>query len=333
MSKNRYKKRKIENIIYKLSIIILIIFSIEILLVLVTKNDEIILAVFKKILLITRVILPLSLIIIIYFRNKRGYNKPTSIEAMRDAQKDIPDKIYKYCSLSSDKNDALNNKKLDSLKNNQIWLSDFSSLNDPFEGMFCLIDDENDKECNKFLKDQLLHSRDDYIQASFSYNNNNVLMWGHYANGCRGFCVEYSVLFKDYLFPVIYTKERPLLSSLSSDDRVINSLSSIERSSDKAKDVKEFLKYFLFIQSIKSDVWAYEQEVRVIEFGQATRTSKSGNVNINDYGLEVSKIIIGYQCLYKQELIEIARVLNIPYSIMEISLKSEDYSLIENDSD
>ena len=128
---------------------------------------------------------------ILWKRKKVGEGKPLSIEAMRESRKTIPDKIYKFCSLSIDKKEKLNLDKLKSLRNNQIWITGCDSLNDPFEGItFSFPDDEQfqqalnreseDGKKNLWqVKAQLEAQNKKYAQASFSKSYDNTLMWGY----------------------------------------------------------------------------------------------------------------------------------------------------------
>ena len=59
----------------------------------------------------------------------------------------------------------------------------------------------------------------------------------------------------------------------------------------------------------------------------ATAVSTVAVLVIVVIALDVS--IIGYLCIYKDELIEIAKYLNVPYTIMEHSYQSDTYQLIE----
>lgn len=149
---------------------------------------------------------------LLYRYNKaKGEGNPLSLEAMRESKKHIPDTIYKFCSLTyKEKKDPLDESKLETLKNNEIWLSKCSELNDPFEGQMFMLS-EKDFSRNYLpneikleygvknieeLESLLSERRNKYCQASFSKNFSDVQMWGYYANGCRGYCVEYKVLSK-----------------------------------------------------------------------------------------------------------------------------------------
>jgi hypothetical protein len=90
--------------------------------------------------------------------------------------------------------------------------------------------------------------------ACLSEVPDSILMWSHYANNHRGFCVAYNLLelnqkLKFSAVPVIYTKERICLQSISLDQKALN---------------KETMS--LFIQSLtsKSPEWSYEKEWRII---------------------------------------------------------------------
>ena len=213
-------------------------------------------------------------------------------------------------------------------------LSDCSVLNDPYEGMYAFVDKQTLNKNNEIFKcsiNRLINQRNVYIQSSFSYDFDNLLMWGHYANGCRGYCIEYTVNSKDYLFPVKYVEQRPLLSSLRANEEVEENLQIIKKGFSKVENDTERFEYMLYIQAIKSLNWSYEKEIRLVDFGNIGDDGRSGNVDSGLYGLEISKIIIGCHCKYRQEVIDIAAKLKVPVSIMEIPLYSKKYQLIEKE--
>ena len=275
-------------------------------------------------------------------RNEEG--NVLSVKRVKEYKDKIPKKIYKYCSLSASKLDSLNDSKLKTLKCNQVWLSACDSLNDPFEGQIFYYPDDKDDEplpekyqkdglkCYKDVKELLEKDRDKFIQTSFSEDYTNNLMWGHYANGCLGYCVEYDVIDTDFLFPVVYTEKRVVAFGYSSDKKrekmISKSLAEIMRNFF-AIGPGESISYMLYLQSLKNAEWEYEKEIRLIEMGFATCESKCGNVPIEHYGLKATKIIIGYKCVYKNELIEIAKELGIECSIMAPSYADDTYVLKE----
>lgn len=330
----KMKSHKIEKIIFSFSIVSFVIFVLSIFSYFILGDKFWIVDVASRFIYTYGTLSVFVIIFINWRRKKRGYNNPLSIEAMRTAKKELPDKIYKYCSLSIGDVVDLDKKKMYSLENNKIWMSDCSALNDPYEGMYAFVEEQIGEQKNKILRyliDRINNERDMYIQSSFSYDSNNVLMWGHYANGCRGYCIEYAVTSKQNLFPVQYLAKRPLLSSVTHNQTVKNNIKKIERSVNEIEDPEEFITYVLYIQAMKGLCWSYEKEVRLVEVGSAGEHGKCGNVDSEDYGLKTSKIIIGCYCKYRKELIDIAKKLEVPVSIMEIQLNSNKYQLVEKE--
>ncbi len=282
--------------------------------------------------------------IVRHFSKKHGEGKPLSYEAMKTSKVNIPQKVYKFCSLSTNKSEKLNQDKLNSLRNNQVWFSSCDYLNDPFEGqLFCFPDDTDNSSFPEELKKKyniktwedlkvfLINVRQKYMQCSFSKEYSDTLMWGYYANGCRGYCIEYNVIEPDYLYPVTYVKKRPINDGILIDRKQYRAFFKNRldfESALKKCTPEEFISYILYLQSIKSSEWIREKEVRLVNYGLFE--GKSGiNEDADVLGIRVSKIIIGYLCVYKNELMEIAKKLNVPYTIMEPSYQDDTYRLIE----
>ena len=295
---------------------------------------------------------PVPFLVFIYFilhhiSKKRGEGRPLSYEAMKTSKKNMPKKIYKFCSLTMNKSEKLNQDKLNSLRNNKIWLSGCDYLNDPFEGqLFCFPDNideypfpnelKSKYKINTWseLKEIFINERKKYMQCSFSKDYSDILMWGYYANGCRGYCIEYDVIKTDFLYPATYVKNRPINDGFLIDKKQhrtvyknrLDFISALEKCNHK-----EFIDYILYLQSIKNIAWIREKEIRLIDYGNLS--GKSGiNVDIDMYGMKVTKIIIGYLCVFKDELIEIAKKLNVPCTIMKPSYQGNTYKLIEKDN-
>ena len=127
--------------------------------------------------------------IVRHFSKKHGEGRPLSYEAMKTSKANIPERIYKFCSLSTNKSEKLNQDKLNSLRNNKVWFSSCDYLNDPFEGqLFCFPDNMDDYSCPdelkekyniktwKDLKNILINVRKQYMQCSFSKEYSDILM-------------------------------------------------------------------------------------------------------------------------------------------------------------
>lgn len=83
----------------------------------------------------------------------------------------------------------------------------------------------------------------------------SLLMWSHYANNHRGFCVSYNLLALNQKLqfsavPVLYTQDRVCLHSISLDQ-------------DKLS--KETMSLFIKSITSKSTDWSYEKEWRIIQ--------------------------------------------------------------------
>lgn len=116
--------------------------------------------------------------------------------------------LYKF--RSGNLNDIIN------LNNNQLPICSIKAFNDPFE--FLYLPNINKELFEKYDKDSLMNIyeaidtlNDEFKVCSFSQYKENILMWSHYANYHKGFCIEYEIeeiLRKNpNLFPVMYSNE------------------------------------------------------------------------------------------------------------------------------
>ena len=86
--------------------------------------------------------------------------------------------------------------------------------------------------------------------ACFSEINDSILMWSHYAQNHKGFCIEYDLSdwdCKDHLKPVQYVDERHYIRSNFADNLPPNA-------------GREIMDAALF----KSAEWSYEKEWRLV---------------------------------------------------------------------
>jgi hypothetical protein len=137
-----------------------------------------------------------------------------------------------------------NDKNIENLLNQQIWLSLPLYLNDPFEQEYGVY-------------------KDGVLISCFTENYNSLLMWSHYSNGHQGYCVKYNFdeifnYFQSNLFPMIYSSERfkPTITERGNANEIVNT----------------------FIH--KALEWKYEREWRVIRLVPVNR-QKLTNVVIN----------------------------------------------------
>ncbi len=118
-----------------------------------------------------------------------------------------------------------------------------------------------------------------FIQC-FSEVKDSVLMWGHYANAHKGFCIEYDVnnLIKienknKGLYPIFYSHDLP-----DFNQNLFNFLSN--------KKVDNFYN-LIFLSLVKYNNWEYEKEWRYVEWED---TKKNNNKNLKTKKLKMGKI-------------------------------------------
>ena len=344
------KTHRIEKIIYNASKLLFLVWALALISHIIFSDRFVVLSYITNFACGLGGLSPLIMSFINYRRSQRGYKFPLSIAAMKNSKSELPKRIYKFCSFTKTYDDDLkeppegeewkppvvnlDESKLKTLNNNQIWMSDFSSLNDPYEGQLCYIPEKrsDDPEVDIIERFFLTSERDKYIQSSFSYDYHSILMWGHYANALKGYCIEYEITDTTNFFPVTYTRKRLLVSSARFNKEVVRNILQLNFNSKKLTP-SEADNYFLYLQSFKSDIWSYEKEVRVIDFKERLDSQKDNNVPCDVYGLKISKIIIGEKCYYADRLIEISKKYKVPFSFMKMTYESNEYKLVEETMD
>ena len=206
-------------------------------------------------------------------------------EAKRIRMKNVPNKIVKFISLGDD--ELENQKKLESLSDGKLWFSKVEEFNDPYE-LRGIISLEN-KNLEKYID-----FRDSFSVCCLSGRSFGYLpMWAYYTNNYKGFCIEFSVVKKDAIHPVLYIKNR--ISAYES-------LKDIEENAYKAmesgkKDMNLQIDLNIFWQQffMKDMSWQHEDECRLLSSN--VDESQIGNSEpINNYGLKINRIIAGLNC-------------------------------------
>jgi hypothetical protein len=217
--------------------------------------------------------------------------------------------IYKYFKA--------NEYSISTLIRNEFFCQNYRAFNDPFECWFTLkhgiphpkkeferfeavckawgynYSEPADEDQGYFEYMEELEgyqpNLEGYIEAAkiscFSQEIDNLLMWAHYADGFRGFCIEYDetqILLEDkekeaVIIPVSYAKKPPVIDkiiyALAVDQIWYNETALGEEPQGKyVKDYKEDLRKAeklvkdLYRKTIatKPSQWKYEKEVRLI---------------------------------------------------------------------
>ncbi len=139
--------------------------------------------------------------------------------------------------------------------------------------------------------------------SCFTTKKDNMLMWSHYANGHRGFCIEYSSKFDtsfDYvdwclkLFPVIYSDKMEDFT----DDFVDNYF----RDSLNDSYIKNLYYKVLLSKDIK---WCYENEFRLIKFldlkDPIEKEAYNSGIGIKFETFPIKSVYLGYKMENEQK--------------------------------
>ena len=257
-------------------------------------------------------------------------------EARKFKDNNIPKALFKFISLTQPTNcvttckyDTLSQQKIDTIRKNQIWLSTFDNLNDPFELKSFYINEEKIKEHGYPIEyiNQLIDSYKNFLIASFTTRFlDNLPMWAHYSNNHQGICLEYEINKPNLFFPISYEKKR-----LPANVILMNCLSLICKEiegniSEKEKNDLELYQTILFHSAlIKDSSWEYEDEYRLLHPILISKIKEIGGmaVTTKSEGIKLKNIYLGMNCnkFYRQQLIDIASELNI--GIFDIFFNSE----------
>ena len=234
-------------------------------------------------------------------------------------------KVYKYRSGD----DTTFDRDLKSLENDTFWAASKDELNDACEYLISaetlqkqLSDTRNLTNDSKLLNaivrmksslNELLHSRDNTGIYSLSKTQLDELLWAHYANGHRGFCIEYDLdtlmsLYDNDLFSfeIKYCNTPPTLS---------------HNDMNKLDDSKFIYQKLMGIKSIK---WKYEKELRII----------SQEIGFKNYDYRAVKSIyfgIRFPNDKKQSVMKTLKGRKINY--FQMTLKPNTYTLFANEID
>jgi hypothetical protein len=165
------------------------------------------------------------------------------------------------------------------------------------------------KEFRKSIDDLARHisktASDNFKVCSFSERNDSMLMWAHYADNHRGFCIEYDIKSvsdindprRRFLFPVVYSE---------------NLFDATEHYYGK-EDIKKNKLYIVRAALIKAKDWYYENEWRLVflKASDPTKTTQNmGNSKAVYLGSEM--------CSSDQEiLVDICRDKGVPVYKMQ----------------
>ncbi len=168
-------------------------------------------------------------------------------------EKYMPKKLYKFVPCKE-------KTSFDNLFNSKIYLSSPKNFNDPYDSkpLFNPTEVQKTKTQIPVIKIQkiLLDFMNNYRIACFTQNDyTDILMWSHYADSHKGFCLEFAPekeLFNNYfafIHPVIYSSK-------------IYDLTTTLCTFFKTNHANEM--DFIISSLYKAIQWEYENEWRII---------------------------------------------------------------------
>ena len=152
------------------------------------------------------------------------------------------------------------------IESQKVFFNDWERLNDPMEGFYTYIPEEENKNIEQILRDEKFK----YKIFCCSKEYNEILMWSHYADSHRGICLEIEVneelCKQNNIFHrnVLYKKD-------------LVKISPNRNTKDQAKHI---LKH-------KISKWRYEKEVRFFIKNDTPNSYKIG---------DIKAILIGSRC-------------------------------------
>ncbi len=224
---------------------------------------------------------------------------------------------YKYRANIIDENNV--SRDINSLLNDELWASSLSNLNDPFEAVYKDNISKSLKLLEKILKaetglvqknwDDLMafNNKIGFYSLALSKNEfpDNELMWAHYANSHKGFCIAYDIKQLEF------SEERPYN---------VNEMQVVYKLNPPNIDVtnigdKDFLvKMF----GTKSKIWEYENEIRLIYNHLGIKKYNKSSLKSIYFGLNMDD-------KYQTQIID--GLSNRDINFYKMSMEQESYKL------
>lgn len=246
----------------------------------------------------------------------------------------VPKTFYKYFPLFDErfvKYEEENEKRYSSLEENKIWVSSYSQLNDPFEYKMFTIDKERLEVSGYKIEDIEFffeNIRKNILTTCFSgETENNMPLWAHYANNHTGYCVKYRVNNQKPYYPVFYEPRRVKTAVIPTNIFSELMSASANKIQVPSENFYKYVTYFNISLCCKHKLWEYENEYRLLY--PTINTSNGTLVSLNDIGLEIDSIFVGYKTNdeNRQRLISIAKKLNCNIYELYFDEYSEEFKL------
>lgn len=215
-------------------------------------------------------------------------------EAFEIRDEHLPEKLYKYQKIED--------CRLDTLENNELYFSSKKGLNDPFD-LSPIFYDKHEiskilEECQGDISeiDSILEDVANNMGIlSLSTSPFNMPLWAHYGNNHKGICVEYDIksilklntYFKYRILKVYYINKRIDITD------ILKKLFKYIKNNDESNQMRICYSLYM-IMTLKHKDWTYEDEWRI--FMPLEECNSSGKTGRYKNPLKVSAIYIGKDC-------------------------------------
>lgn len=190
-------------------------------------------------------------------------------------------RLFKYRSIAEHSREYTSRIIADGL----IYYAEPKQFNNPFDCEFCVsmdgaplnADGQSKRDKIKafaemFLRDE---TNDNVAVLSLSKLNDNFLIWTHYSDSHAGICLELTFETSEELYKVKYTNARPQLFFADIFEQ--------------NRDHERYRKSIIDILTTKASRWAYEHELRCIDFeGAGERLMPPGTLSGIIFGCRTS---------------------------------------------
>lgn len=220
----------------------------------------------------------------------------------------------------------------------QLRLTNNGVLNDVYEGIPL-------DGCHDITLEMTQMLSDLAFLKCFSESQLNTLMWSHYADEHRGFCVEYDLSLIDqtddiwnHLFPVVYSSKRRIATDVPKTAKELHELKrDMEDNSEHCDE--GFLHDITALFLTKGKAWSYENEWRIIYTQNQIYELDDAELNRHMLSFDyASNIYLGYRIcsVIKENIIEIVKRINdqrknavhMPkISVYQMKLSQDSYDL------
>ena len=242
-----------------------------------------------------------------YFNNQKeefDYSKSTE-GAMRRlrAKRQQPKTLFKYYANDKD------GHNLDSLKNKYLYHNSYLSFNDPFDCNINLISFKRNgkfKKTHRNKKESFKNNLNNIGICCFTENKNSILMWSHYSDSHKGYCLEF-LKNENELYPINYIKDFA--------------------QTDYYENVKDSEFHLTYSKSIE---WKYENEFRSIVTDIDSKNLNSRKIKFDEKRLKAVYFGVNASDTLKMQIIEILEQKYSNFKEIEIyenSLKENSFEI------